>query len=72
MPKLAILSTPEQRRFDSPTKFNVHGRLLYFSLNKAELDLVKALHKPTNKVGFTLQLGYFKAYGKFFGVEQFH
>jgi hypothetical protein len=30
-----------------------------------------AMRTPTNKVGFVLQLGYFKANGKFFTAEQF-
>ncbi|MCE3239009.1 MAG: transposase [Gammaproteobacteria bacterium] len=72
MPKVAILSSLEQRRFDSPPKFSADDRPLYFSLTKSELNLVKSLRMPTNKVGFALQLGYFKANGKFFPAEQFH
>jgi TnpA family transposase len=72
MPKISILSSLEQRRFDSPPKFSADDRTLYFSLTKSELSLVGSLRMPTNKVGFVLQLGYFKANGKFFPAEQFH
>jgi hypothetical protein len=71
MTKLVILSSSEQRRFDAPPKFNADDRALYFSLSNNELKLIKKLRTITNKVGFVLQLGYFKANGKFFTVEQF-
>lgn len=71
MTKLVILSSTERKRFDSPPKFNIDDRALYFSLSKDELKLIENLRTVTNKVGFILQLGYFKSNGKFFTVEQF-
>lgn len=71
MTKLSILSTLEQRQFDSPPKFSTDNRPLHFSLTKHDLMLIEKIRLPTNKVGFLLQLGYFKANGKFFTVEQF-
>jgi len=71
MTKLVILSPVEHQRFDSPPKFNTDDRALYFSLNNDELKIVEGLRTTTNKVGFILQLGYFKANGKFFATEQF-
>jgi TnpA family transposase len=71
MTKLVILSPTEYQRFDSPPRFNADDRALYFSLTNDELKLVEGLRTITNKVGFILQLGYFKANGKFFATEQF-
>jgi TnpA family transposase len=71
MTKLVVLSSSERQRFDTPPKFNADDRALYFSLTKDELKIVEELRTITNKVGFVLQLGYFKANGKFFTIEQF-
>ncbi|MBY0293603.1 MAG: Tn3 family transposase, partial [Alphaproteobacteria bacterium] len=71
MTKLSILSAIEQRRFDSPPKFRGDDRSLHFSLTKNELQLLEKIRMPTNKIGFVLQLGYFRSNGKFFTVEQF-
>ena len=71
MTKLAILSSNERLKFDYPPKFDVDERALYFSLTRAELNLVQELRSPINKVGFILQLGYFKVNGKFYATEQF-
>jgi TnpA family transposase len=35
------------------------------------MDFIKTLKTPTNQVGFVLQLGYFRANGKFFTAQQF-
>lgn len=71
MTKLTLLSTLEQRRFDSPPKFSTTERQLHFSLTKDDLAFIKRIRTPENKLGFVLQLGYFKAYGKFFTAQQF-
>jgi TnpA family transposase len=71
MTKLVILSPSEHKRFDALPKFNADERALYFSLSNEELKLISELRTTANKIGFILQLGYFKANGKFFTVEQF-
>ena len=71
MTRLAILSANERIRFDEPPKFTAEERSAYFSLNNEDLSLVKELRNPTTKVGFVLQLGYFKSNGKFYTSEQF-
>ena len=71
MTKLVILSPSERKRFDAPPKFNADDRALYFSLSNHELKLIEELRSVANKIGFILQLGYFKANGKFFTIEQF-
>lgn len=66
MTKLVILSQTERRRFDSPPIFNANERVQHFSLNNHDLQIVQELRTATNKVGFVLQLGYFRSNGKFF------
>lgn len=71
MTKLVILTSHEQRRFNTPPVFTNNERALFFSLNPVEMKMVEELRMPTNKLGLLLQLGYFKANAKFFTAEQF-
>lgn len=71
MTTLVILSANERAKFDQPPKFNENDRTLYFSLTNDDLKHVKELRSPTTKVGFVLQLGYFKSNGKFYLSTQF-
>lgn len=72
MTKLSILSSTEQQQFDSPPAFEEKARIHYFSLNLEAFAIVQNLRTSINQVGFVLQLGYFKANGKFFTSPQFH
>ncbi|MBY0461977.1 MAG: Tn3 family transposase [Alphaproteobacteria bacterium] len=72
MTKLSIISTIEQRQFDSPPAFEDKDRQIYFSLNNEASRIIQTLRTLTNQVGFILQLGYFKSNGKFFTSQQFH
>ncbi len=71
MTKLVILSPAEKKRFDSPPKFSTDEQAIYFSLNIDLLSMLDKLRTVTNKVGFLLQLGYFKSHGKFYTANQF-
>lgn len=71
MTKLVILSPQKQRDFDTPSKLNGKKRALFFSLDYKMLEFVKSLRTATNQVGFVLQLGYFRANGKFFTQQNF-
>lgn len=71
MTKLTILTSKERSLFDLPPIFNADDRACYFSLTSNEIKLVYAIRTQTNKVGFVLQLGYFKSNGKFFTSEQY-
>lgn len=71
MTKLVILSPAERRRFDSPPHFTGDERSVYFSLPSDVVEILDRLRTPTNKVGFMLQLGYFKSQSKFFTYDQF-
>ena len=71
MTKPSLLSTAEQYQFDSPPIFEDKARHIYFSLNHENSTILQKLRLATTKVGFILQLGYFKANGKFYTPQQF-
>lgn len=71
MTQLTVLTNAERNKFDSPPKFNAQERMLYFSLAQNDLAIVDELRSPSTKVGFVLQLGYFRSHAKFYTAEQF-
>lgn len=72
MTKLTILSTEEQHAFDSPPKFQKIDKPRYFAITPEIRQLgYNNLRTPVNRVGFVLQLGYFRASGKFFVADKF-
>jgi TnpA family transposase len=71
MTKLTLLSAKDKRRYDSPSVFNTDEQSIYFSITDDLLKIINKLYISTNKVGFLLQLGYFKATGKFYLTNQF-
>ncbi len=71
MTRLAFLSPREKRLFDTPPTLNKKNRPAYFILTSGVRKTLSALKTPTTKVGFLLELGYFKHSAKFFMPEQF-
>lgn len=71
MTKLVTLPSREQKRFDASPIFTLAERRVYFALDEKESKIVQSLRTKTNKVGFILQLGYFKSNAKFFTYDQF-
>ncbi len=66
---LSVLSSYEQKQFDSPPDFNTQQRRISFVNDNSEI--ISGLRKSTHKIGFILQLGYFRANGKFFAPNKF-
>lgn len=71
-PHLKILSQQDITVFEFPPEFNADERKRFFDLPKWALKLIESFKIPTNKVGFVLQLGYFKAINRFFVARKFH
>ncbi len=72
MTKLAILTPKEQRAFDTPPKFHKIDRPRHFSVSPEIRRLgFNKLRTDINRVGFILQLDYFRASGKFFVAGDF-
>tara|TARA_A100001391_G_scaffold85517_1_gene55942 strand:+ start:4830 stop:7877 length:3048 start_codon:yes stop_codon:yes gene_type:complete len=66
MTRLAFLSTAEKRKFDCPPIFTKDQRPAYFVVTEDIKRTLSNLRSATYKVGFLLQLGYFKHSGKFY------
>ncbi len=66
MTRLVFLSSTEKRKFDSPPIFTKEQRPAYFVVTENIRRTLGSLRTNTNKIGFLLQLGYFKHSGKFF------
>ena len=60
MPRRDFLSADERLRFDSPPRLNAAERLILVDIPQWAEDYLQAIHTPTNKIGFLLQLGYFR------------
>lgn len=71
MPELNILSKEERRSFDKTPSLSREERQLYFRLDSKAKAYVSNLKKPVNRVGFVLQLGYFKAMARFYPTASF-
>ena len=69
---LKILSQRDMKVFDFPPEFTGDERKRFFNLSKKTYKLLESLRTPMNKMGFVLQLGYFKAVNKFFIAQKFH
>ena len=71
MPKLQLLTPSAQIKFDDCPNLTAQQRHVYFSIGTDIASYVERIREPINKVGFVLQLGYFRATGKFFASELF-
>lgn len=68
---LPLLDATQRRAFDSPPKFTTPQRSFFFSLPEWAEPLLCTMTTPHMRGGFLLQLGYFKASGRFFSAERF-
>ena len=66
MPRLSILIKIEINKFDSTPKLNQRQREKFFAINSAVEEYLACIKKNINRVGFLIQLAYFRASGKFF------
>jgi len=66
---LPLLDAAQRREFDAPPKFTAAQRSFFFSLPEWAEHVLQTMTAPHMRGGFILQLGYFKASGRFFSVE---
>jgi len=71
MSKLQLLTQLQQAKFDSCPTFTSELRHLYFEINEEIKEYIDGMRNLNNKIGFVLQLGYFRASGKFFTNDRF-
>jgi len=69
---IKILNPSDAKTYDFPPVFDGEQRKQIFDLPKWVSELVDTLRTPTNKVGFVLQFGYFRAANRFFSFQNFH
>ncbi|MFD2572449.1 Tn3 family transposase [Spirosoma soli] len=66
MARRNYLSSEERTRFDSPPQLSSTERLILTDWPLWAEEYLEQIHTPTNKVGFLLQLGYFRVVTRFF------
>jgi len=71
MTTLNILSKEEIERFESPPWFTAEKRKYFFTIPDWAENTVKKFSTPASKIGFILQLGYFRATNKFYPKNLF-
>lgn len=72
MAKIRLLSPAERKAFQLPPVFQASERETYFEISDATKKIIDPLYSSYRKVGFVLQLGYFRKSGRFFNAAQFH
>ncbi len=72
MPELKIWNAKQIRAYDHPPELNAHERRDFFKLPSSLQERLQRFHTPTNRVGFCLMVGYFKARKRFFTPARFH
>jgi TnpA family transposase len=71
MSQIKILSQEEIKNFDLPPKLNDSEKEKYFGQIYQINEIVDKLQNDSNKVGFILLHGYFRACGKFINSDKF-
>lgn len=69
---LKIFNNSEILSFDAPPRFTGVERKKFFRLSKNMQKILDELRTPTNKIGFILQFGYFKATNRFVRIRESH
>ena len=72
MAKIRLLSPSEYKAFQDPPIFNDDEKMNYFGLTGATRRRMLKTRTSYRKVGFILQLGYFRYTGRFFNSSRFH
>lgn len=68
---LPLLDAAQRREFDRPPPFQPTQRRLFLTLPKWATQVLATLVAPHSRGGFVLQVGYFKAAGRFFLPDRF-
>ncbi len=71
MSVIKVLEEFQRREFETPPKFTYQDRKQFFNIPFwGEIEIKNMF--DSNKIGFVLQLGYFKATNRFYKVDEFH
>lgn len=69
---IKILGQQDIQDFDTVPELSGEDRKKFFYIPIWAKEILENLKTPINKVGFILQLGYFKAANKFFSSKSFN
>ena len=67
-----ILPSRNIKLFDNPPVFTGEQRKQMFTAQNWVLKFLETFSNPTNKIGFVLQLGYFRAVNKFYTSKKYY
>ncbi|MGI9417576.1 MAG: Tn3 family transposase, partial [Geminicoccaceae bacterium] len=71
MPRMRILSAPEQEAFDKPPRLDHRERKKVFEFPKALLKMAKSMRSRGHQIGFLVSCGYFRATRRFYVSADF-
>ena len=71
MSEISRISDDVRSLLENPIKFSDIERDKYFSLTDSQKDIFDNLDSDINKVGFVIQLGYFKLNHSFYDINKF-
>lgn len=71
MPRRSYISPEERTHFDTPPALDAQQRLILLDLPVWAETYLQSVQTPTNKVGFLLQLGYFRIVARFFVADRY-
>lgn len=71
MARREYLSPDERTRFDTPPTLTAHQRPILLDLPVWAQTYLQQIPTPTNKLGFVLQLGFFRVATRFFTADRF-
>ncbi len=71
MPRMRILTVPEQEAFDKPPRFDHQERKKAFEFPRALLNMAKSMRSRGHRIGFLVSCGYFWATRLFYAPVDF-
>lgn len=71
MPRMQILSVSEQTRLERPPAFDSAERKRFFEFPVSLLAMAVRIRDPSNRIGFLVSCGYFRASRRFFQPRDF-
>lgn len=72
MPRKEYITWEARQKFDHPPILNPEQKLIFLKAPEWATEYVRTLQTPSNKVGFLLQVGYFRIVSRFFVSSRYH
>jgi TnpA family transposase len=71
MSRIKLLQSTEIKSFDSPPLLNDEQQAFFFTVPEELVSEFDSLRQPYTRLGFLLQLGYFRSQGRFYDTRDF-